>query len=131
MRAVSIPWRRCVGRTPTWVTPAAGTVAGPGTVSSRLRAAAPATTRPAYSTTRARSGSTNCVAAAIWASFGWLPKAVHTALTRAGTSSTVAARMVQPMATVYPPGAEALFDFRLGYGAVQRIRPSRSRPAKS
>jgi hypothetical protein len=52
-----IPRRRCVGRTPTIVTPAVGKTASPGTVIRRLNAPAPPTIEPPSSAANVRSSS--------------------------------------------------------------------------
>lgn len=105
MRAVRIPCRRWVGMTPTMVTPAVGTGAGPGTVSSMLMAPPAATTRSPSAATKVRSTSRNARLPSIWVSVGWLPNAAQSARRRAGTSSAVAGRMVHPMPPVYRGGA--------------------------
>ena len=93
MRDVRIPRRRCVGSTPTHVTPATGTAAPPGSVMSKLNAPAAPTHCPSSSAPRDRSISPLMRSSASCSSVGIAPNAVNVVRMKSGNSSSVAARI--------------------------------------
>src|SRR4051812_25847823 len=88
-----IPRRRCVGSTPTHVTPATGTYARPGTVRSKVYAPEPATNDPFSTTAIIRSYSTVSRSHSTRSGLLWPPKDVSTTRWSSASSSATMERI--------------------------------------
>src|SRR5579884_1793326 len=97
-----MPRRRCVGKTPTAVTPAAGTLSGPGIVRLKEYADVAPTMRPRSTAARLRSTSRRRQSFSISSAEGVHPKAASAVRIQPGNSSAVTVRISKVIKGFHP-----------------------------